>query len=137
MCVIFPLICNLRLFLVASETVRSRVRLLVARKHAHKARAPRTTYLIDYPAPLNHSIATAWIAPWLPATYREHQCASHFSLISWSQVRLDDTGVRLDIVPSHTYKHCALCKQPQERLSRVFKPLYRHRTDRTMDPRNL
>ena len=77
MCVIFPLICNLRLFLVASETVRSRVRLLVARKHAHKARAPRITYLIDYPAYLNHSIATVRIVPWPTATYREHQCASY------------------------------------------------------------
>ena len=135
MCVIFQPI--LRLFLVMISTEACRVSLGIVPsctyKHRRKCNSPRG----GYPACLNHSIATVRTVPWMRVYFRDHQCASHFSLISWSQVRLDDTGVRLDIVPSHTYKHCALFKQPQERLSRVFKPLYRHRTDRTMDPRNL
>ena len=135
MCVIFQPI--LRLFLVMISTEACRVSLGIVPsctyKHRRKCNSPRG----GYPTCLNHSIATVRTVPWMRVYFRDHQCASHFSLISWSQVRLDNTGVRPDIVPSHTYKHCALFKQPQERLSRVFKPLYRHRTDRTMDPRNL
>ena len=77
MCVILPLICVFSWSQV--ELYDTGVRLLVARKHAHKARAPRITYLSDYPAHLNHSIATVRIVSWPAATYREHQCASHFS----------------------------------------------------------
>ena len=78
MCVTFQPI--LRLFLVTSGAVRSRVRLLVAQKHAHKARAPRTTYRIDYPAPLDYSIATARIAPLPAAFHREQKCAPNVRL---------------------------------------------------------
>ena len=70
--------CRICLFLVTSSTVRSRMSPDVARQHAHKARVSRTTYLSDYPAPLDHSTATARTVPRAQRTNKNVQKDAHF-----------------------------------------------------------
>ena len=96
----------LHLFLVTSGAVRSRVRLLVAQKHAHKARAPRTTYLSDFPAPLNHSTATVRIVPRAERTDKNVQKDAHFCRICLFLVTSSTVHSRVspDVVRQHAHK---------------------------------